>query len=332
MMSKLYAKPLMIVIVLLALVTGTDAPHAIVKAQEDAMPPKAILVTGASSGLGRLIAETLAAKGYQVFAGARKQADLDALNTINNIDAVRLDVTIQSEIDAAVEWVKRQGSLHAIVNNAGVGMMGPLIELDAKDLDFVFGVNVYGPFRITKAFAPLLIESKGRVVNIGSISGFQTRGFYGAYSMSKHAVEAYTDALAIELAKFDVNVSIIDPGGFRSNIGKNIYRRLLSEGMSFEDSLFKEELEGNWALSGGDLSTFHDPEDVVAKVEHALFADNPARRYMVVNEAGLADGTIRAIIEHMVELNHNQPFSYDRDGLVRILDEELTKTNKSPSH
>jgi len=289
------------------------------------VPPKAVLVTGASTGIGRMIAETLAAKGYRVFAGARKQSDLDALNAISNIDAVRLDVTSQSEIDAAVDWVEKQGSLHAIVNNAGVGMMGPLIELDEKDLDFVLGVNVLGPFRITKAFAPLLIESKGRVVNIGSISGFQTRGFYGAYSMSKHAVEAYTDALAIELDKFDIKVSIVDPGGFRSNIGKNIYQRLQEEGMHFDNSLFKEELEGNWALAGGDLSTFKDPEDVVAKVEHALFADNPERRYMVVGDAGLADGTMRAIIEHMVELNHNQPFSYDRDGLIKILDEELAK-------
>lgn len=204
-------------------------------------------------------------------------------------------------------------------------MMGPLIELDEKDLDFVLGVNVLGPFRITKAFAPLLIESKGCVVNIGSISGFQTRGFYGAYSMSKHAIEAYTDALAIELDKFDIKVSIIDPGGFRSNIGKNIYQRLQEEGMHFDNSLFKEELEGNWALAGGDLSTFKDPEDVVAKVEHALFADNPERRYMVVGDAGLADGTMRAIIEHMVELNHKQLFSYDRDGLIKILDEELAK-------
>ena len=86
-------------------------------------------------------------------------------------------------------------------------------------------------------------------------------------------------------------------------------------------------MEGNWALSGGDLSTYQDPEDVVAKVEHALFADNPERRYMVVNDADLAEGTMRAIIEHLVELNHNQPFSYDREGLIRMLDEELAKKN-----
>ena len=325
MLLGLPTKLLIRVVAIFVLVAGAGIQQAVATTKEAAVPPKAILVTGASTGLGRMIAEALAAKGYRVFACARKQADLDALNAISNIDAVRLDVTVQSEIDAAVKWVKKQGGLHAIVNNAGVGMMGPLIELDAKDLDFVMRVNVFGPFRITKAFAPLLIESKGRVVNIGSISGFQTRGFYGAYSMSKHAVEAFTDALAIELDKFDVKVSIVDPGGFRSDIGKNIYNRLKKEGMHFNNSLYKKELEGNWALSGGDLSTFQDPEGVVAKVEHALFADNPERRYMVVNDAGLADSTMRAIIEHMVELNHNQPFSFDRDRLIKILDEELAK-------
>jgi len=332
MLLKLPTKLMISVFAIFVLVAGTGIQHAVAATQDTSIPPKAILVTGASSGLGRMIVEALAAKGHRVYAGARKQADLDSLNAIDNIEAVRLDVTIQSEIDAAVELITKQGSLHAIVNNAGVGMMGPLIELEEKDLDFVLGVNVYGPFRITKAFAPLLIESKGRVVNIGSISGWQSRAFYGAYSMSKHAVEAYTDALAIELDKFDVKVSVIDPGGFRSNIGENIHKRLIEEGMHFEDSLYKKELQGNWALSGGDLSTFKDPEDVVAKVEHALFADNPERRYMVVNEADLAEQTMRAIIEHMVELNHDQPSSYDRDGLIKLLDEELAKKNESPGN
>ncbi|MDH3512326.1 MAG: SDR family oxidoreductase [Gammaproteobacteria bacterium] len=332
MLLKLPTKSIISILAIFVLVASTGFQQAVATTQEEAEPSKAILITGASSGLGRMIAESLAAKGYRVYAGARKQEDLDALNAISNIEAVRLDVTIQSEIDAAVEWVKKQGGLYAIVNNAGVGMMGPLIELEEKDLDFVLGVNVYGPFRITKAFAPLLIESKGRVVNIGSISGWQTRAFYGAYSMSKHAIEAYSDALTLELDKFDVNVSIIDPGGFRSNIGMNIHKRLIEEGMHFDDSLYKEDLKDNWALAGGDLSTFKDPDDVVVKVEHALFADNPQRRYMVVNDADLANNTMRAIIEHMVELNYDQPFSYDRDGLIKLLDEELAKKNESPGN
>lgn len=285
---------------------------------------KAILVTGASSGLGRLLAETLAAKGYFVYAGARKDSDLAALDAIENIRSIRLDVTIQSQIDAAVQTViNGERELYAIVNNAGVGLMAPLIELDEKDLDFIFDVNVYGPFRITRAFAPLLIGSKGRVINIGSIAGFQTRSFYGPYSMSKHALEAFTDTLAIELARFDIRVSIIDPGGFNSDIGKNIYERLKDGGLDTSQSLYRDEWENNWVLAGGDLSMMKGPEDIVARVEHALFDANPQQRYMVVGDAERAERTMKALLHRMLELNQNQVYSYDREGLIKLLDEEL---------
>jgi NAD(P)-dependent dehydrogenase (short-subunit alcohol dehydrogenase family) len=286
----------------------------------------AILVTGASTGSGRMVAETLASRGYFVYAGARKDKDLEALDAIENIQSIRLDVTIQTEIDAAVKTVSKSGrGLYAIVNNAGVGLMAPLIELDEEDLDFIFDVNVYGPYRITRAFAPLLIASKGRVINIGSIAGVQTRTFYGPYSMSKHALEAFTDALAMEMAKFDVKVSVIDPGGFNSNIGKNIYKRLKDRGMNIEDSLYKEEWENNWVLAGGDLSMMKGPEDIVARVEHALFDENPQQRYMVVGDPERADRTMRAMLHRMLQLNENQAYSYDREGLIKLLDEEMKK-------
>ena len=225
-----------------------------------------------------------------------------------------------------MKTVSKSGrGLYAIVNNAGVGLMAPLIELEEEDLDFIFDVNVYGPYRITRAFAPLLIESKGRVINIGSIAGVQTRTFYGPYSMSKHALEAFTDALAMEMAKFDVKVSVIDPGGFNSNIGKNIYKRLRERGMNIEDSLYKEEWENNWVLAGGDLSMMKGPEDIVARVEHALFDENPQQRYMVVGDPERADRTMRAMLHRMLQLNENQAYSYDREGLIKLLDEEMRK-------
>jgi NAD(P)-dependent dehydrogenase (short-subunit alcohol dehydrogenase family) len=289
---------------------------------------QAVLVTGASSGLGRATAETLASQGYFVYAGARKAEDLEALDAIENIQAVRLDVTIQSEIDAAVQTVIDGGrGLYAVVNNAGVGLMAPLIELEEEDLEFILDVNVYGPYRITKAFAPLLIESKGRVVNIGSIAGVQTRTFYGPYSMSKHALEAYTDALAVELAKFDVSVSIIDPGGFRSDIGRNIFERLEAQGLDTENSLYREEWERNWAAGGGEITGVPGPEMVVAVVEHALFDDDPQRRYMIVGDPGRADATMRALLRRMLELNQDQTYTYDREGLLEILDQEIARMN-----
>lgn len=290
---------------------------------------KVVLVTGASTGSGRMIAETLASSGHFVYAGARKEKDLEALNAIENIESIKLDVTIQSEIDLAVQTIAESGrNLHAIVNNAGVGLMAPLIELDEQDLDFIFDVNVYGPYRITRAFAPMLIASKGRVINIGSIAGVQTRLFYGPYSMSKHAMEAFTDALAIEMAKFEVKVSIIDPGGFNSNIGKNIYNRMRANGMNFEDSLYKDEWENNWVLAGGDLSMIKGPQDIVKKVEHALFDEHPQQRYMVVGDPGRAEATMQALLHRMLELNQNQEYTYDREGLIKLLDQEMASLNQ----
>ena len=165
---------------------------------DESRQQRAVLVTGASTGIGRRIAEDLAEKGFYVFAGARKQQDLDALNDIPNIQAVRLDVTVQDEIDAAVQTVADSGKgLYGLVNNAGVFIGGPLIEVDVAEFEWLMDVNVTGVYRVTQAFAPMIIESQGRISTIGSISGNGSGRFFSQYSMSKHAMEAFTDTLAI---------------------------------------------------------------------------------------------------------------------------------------
>ena len=191
----------------------TNAP--LVMGAQSSTLPKAVLVTGASSGIGRKITERLSSQGMFVYAGARAQKDLDELSQIKNVQAVLLDVTVPADIAAAVATVTKAGrGLYGVVNNAGVVVVAPLIEAEEKDLDFIFNVNMYGPYRITKAFAPLLLESKGRVVNISSLNGIVAGPMIGAYSMSKHAVEAYGDALAGELGRFGVRVSLIEPGNY----------------------------------------------------------------------------------------------------------------------
>ena len=281
---------------------------------------KAVLVTGASTGIGREIAETLARDGHFVYAGARKQKDIDALNAIENIQAVRLDVTIQSEIDAAVETVRKGGKgLHGLINNAGIFVGGPLIEMDMEDFHWLMDVNVYGVLRVTKAFAPMIIESKGRISTVGSISGILSGQFSGPYSMSKHAMEAFTDALAVEMEKFGVHVSVIEPGNYDSDIAKTAFARMGEKGGSLEGSYYAEEMTA-WTSQPRDRSIYKGPEEVAEAAVDAMFGENPVRRYMVVPSEEEAGWTIGKAIEELVQLNQWQEYSYTREQLIEKLD------------
>jgi NAD(P)-dependent dehydrogenase (short-subunit alcohol dehydrogenase family) len=287
---------------------------------------KAVLITGASTGIGRNMAETLAAEGHFVYAGARKQADLDELNAIDNIQAIRLDVTVQEEIDAAVETIKSEGrGLYGLINNAGVLVAGPLIEIDEEDLQFQMDVNVFGPYRVTKAFAPLIIESKGRISTTGSISGILSGPFFGAYSISKHAVESYTDSLAAEMAKFDVQVSIIDPGNYNSRVVESMQARMKELGRSAQGSLYEEDMQ-RFIDMPGDRSQYKEPDEVSAAALHAMFDDNPKRRYMVVPNERSAEITIKQMFTELVQLNEGQEYTYDREALIGMLDEALANS------
>lgn len=284
---------------------------------------KAILVTGATTGIGRHLAETLAEAGHFVYAGARKQADMNELNAIDNIMAVRLDVTKQEDIDAAVELVTNEGrGLYGLINNAGVAVLGSLIEIDEDDMQFQMDVNLFGPYRVTKAFAPLLIASKGRVSTTGSISGILSGKLFGPYSMSKHAIEAYADSLAREMEQFGVAVSVVEPGNYNSAIGETLKRRLQEKGVTGEGSLFKEDMEAMLERVGP-REQYKEPAEVSAAFMHFLFDDNPQRRYMVVPNEREANVTIRKIIEETVQLNEMQGYKYSRDELVAMLDEAL---------
>ena len=276
---------------------------------------KAVLVTGASSGIGRKITERLAAEGYFVYAGARSDNDLRALRAIRNVQPLRLDVTKPQDIDAAVSAVKRGGrGLYGLVNNAGIATTATVLDTKMAEFDAVMSVNVYGPWRMTRAFAPLIIASRGRMINISSINGFDAPARLGAYSMSKHALEALTDALAEELAPMGVQVSVIEPGTFKTEIGANEVHRA-----------------GTGAQVAKFISHAKDPAEVAAVVDKALFESNPKRRYMVAPDAQQASVAIQSQIEHLVEINSNQPYAYDRDALVKRLDDALQQArNERP--
>ena len=314
-------------IVATGFVTATSAEAQDAPATSDVGQGRAVLITGASSGIGLKTAEVLAANGFFVYAGARKQADIDMLSAIENIQGVRLDVNVQEDIDAAVETVMAGGrGLYGLINNAGVVILAPLIEVTEEDLEFQLNVNVYGPYRVTKAFAPLLIENEGRVATTGSISGIGTWGLGGPYTMSKHAVEAYTDVLAIELASLGVEVAVVEPGNFKSRITENMIERMREKGYSTEGSMAKERLDR--VLSApADRGQYKEPDEVADAFLHFLTSDSPKRRYMVVPNEAEANFTIRAHILRLVQLNEDQPYAFTRDELMAMIDEAMADSN-----
>jgi NAD(P)-dependent dehydrogenase (short-subunit alcohol dehydrogenase family) len=313
--------------VLALAVPSLDLGRCSLHAQE-VSPQRAVLVTGASTGIGRKTAELLASRGFFVYAGARKASDLAELDAIDNVKSIRLDVTIQEEIDAAVETVRAEGrGLHGLINNAGVAVVAPLIEVDEAEMFFQMDVNVMGPYRVTKAFAPLIIESRGRISTTGSLSGFVTWPLGGPYTMSKHAVEAYSDVLAAEMARFGVKVSVIEPGNYNSQIFPNLIRRLEEQGYTTEGSLYKEQIDGLLGRVEAGLNE-PEPDDVAEAFFHAMSDDNPKGHYLVVPVQREAEVTIRAAFARLVQINEGHEFSYDRDALVRMLDEALERAGR----
>jgi NAD(P)-dependent dehydrogenase (short-subunit alcohol dehydrogenase family) len=267
---------------------------------------RAVLVTGASTGIGRSVVERLSRAGHFVYAGARKSADLRTLGFLENVQPVRLDVTSPEDVGAAFELIARAGrGLYGLVNNAGIATIGPILRGDEQELALVMAVNVHGTYRVTRAMTPLVVAQRGRVVTIGSISGTLASKDVGVYSMSKHALEAFTDSLAAELECLGVGVAIIEPGMFNTRLVANAGARLI----------------GRAQLP--DLSHSASPEAVAEAVAQALFDAKPRRRYLVVTSEAEARKTIQKQITRLVELNEGHSFSFDRAGLIHMLDEAV---------
>lgn len=284
---------------------------------------KAVLITGASTGIGRNMAERLASEGHFVYAGARKKSDLQELDAIDNIMGVRLDVTSQKEVDAAVALIVSEGrGLWGLVNNAGVATSGAVADMEDSDLDFVLNVNVNGVVRVTRAFTPLIVKSKGRIVTTGSIAGILSRPGGSAYSMSKHAMEAFADSLAGEMAPVGVHVSLIEPGSYKSKIRRTTGARI-AQNLEAAGGTVSEDMKEQMKAAAEREVSLEEPDAVSDAAMHALFSDAPRRRYMVVPDQFEAEITIRKALQEMVQLNEGHKYSYDRDQLVEMLDQVL---------
>ncbi|MBD3230348.1 MAG: SDR family NAD(P)-dependent oxidoreductase [Candidatus Lokiarchaeota archaeon] len=240
-----------------------------------------VLITGASTGIGRATAEFLASNGFMIYAGARKKRDLDALNKIDGIVSIRLDVQKSDQISEAVDFIKkRKTGLYGLINNAGVAYAGALMDMPIEFMEKQFDINLFGVHRITKAFFPLIYETKGRIIMISSDSGFFATPFFGPYCSSKFALEGYSDSLRRELLLHGVKVIIIEPGRIKTPIwdkGKKLFEK-------FSESIFSERAKkiGEYAIEKGKTKGL--PPIEVAKVIHrALTKKKPKLRYLIAS-------------------------------------------------
>ena len=252
---------------------------------------KTVVITGASTGIGEATALYLAKHGWRVYAGVRKQSDADALSASSegDIRPLILDVTRQEHLETAVRTVSetlKGETLTGLVNNAGIANMGPLAIQPLDDFKAHFEVNVFGLLRASQAFAPLLGMDKsrtgapGRIVNITSVGGRISAPFLGAYTATKHAVEAITDTLRRELVIFGIDAIAVGPGSVKTPIWDKAEEANSDgpySGSAWSDALKQFE---QVMLKGGRDGL--PPEQIAKVIEIALEDATPRARYSPV--------------------------------------------------
>lgn len=252
-----------------------------------------VLITGASTGIGAACAVACAGRGMTVFAGVRSHDAGERLVKAGGtrIVPIALDVTDTVSIGEAVEMVRRRVGLlglWGLVNNAGIAIGSPLELIPIDQLRRQIDVNVIGQVAVTQAFLPLLRQARGRIVNMGSIAGRGTIPIMGPYSASKHALEALTDAMRLELSPWGIEVSIVEPGAIATpiwekstKVGDELAAAVGSEGRALYGNMVQRV-----QAAVADAAKRAIPAETVAKVVlHALTAPRPKTRYLVGTDA-----------------------------------------------
>ncbi|MCP1184527.1 SDR family oxidoreductase [Paenibacillus sp. 1781tsa1] len=265
-----------------------------------------VVVTGTSSGIGRATAEQLAAEGFHVLAGVRRQEDADKIKQ-KNIEPVILDITAIDTLRALAERVEQDPlgrPLRAVVNNAGIAVNAPLEMVPLDELRRQIEVSVIGQVAVIQALTPALLKSGGRVVNIGSVGGKISMPGFGIYSAAKYAMEAINDSLRREMSSFGLKVIMITPGGVSTSLSEKgvttanrLSKLMTPDQHRRHDRLFdavKAQAE-SWATSG------IPPEKVAEVVSRAIHASNPRTRYTAGRDSALLTRLVRILPDKLLD-------------------------------
>jgi len=251
------------------------------------MPIRAVMITGASSGIGKACALHLDGLGFRVFAGVRKASDADALRqeASERLMPVFLEVTDIESVAAAARTVADstgETGLAGLVNNAGMVVSGPLAFLPVDELRRQLEVNVVGQVTVTKFFLPSLCLGQGRIVNMGSVSGRSALPFMGSYAASKFALRALNDTLRMELRRWGIRVALIEPGAVRTPLwGKSIALadEMMQQMPEHAHAVYGSALQRVRAHAEGLMQAGAPASVVVKAVTHALTAKRPRTYY-----------------------------------------------------
>lgn len=246
---------------------------------------KTILITGCSSGIGHCVAKALHAKGYRVFATARRQESIDMLLN-EGLESFHLDLMDSNSINLAVEEVMRRtdGQLYALFNNGAYGLPGAIEDLSREALRDQFETNVFGWQELTNLVLPVMRkQGYGRIIQNSSVLGFVSLPFRGAYNATKYAIEGLSDTMRLELKGTHIYVSLIEPGPISSQFRANAIR-MLAKYVDVKKSIHHERYQGvlkRLNKKGPAVPFTLPPEAVLKRVIHALEANKPQPRYYV---------------------------------------------------
>jgi NAD(P)-dependent dehydrogenase (short-subunit alcohol dehydrogenase family) len=253
---------------------------------------RAVLITGASTGIGRATALRLDAAGWKVFAGVRKEADADSLGEAGSerLTPLILDITDAGQIAAAAARVEAEaeGGLDGLVNNAGVAIPGPLETLAIDDFRRQVEVNMTGHVAVTQALLPSIRAARGRIVFISSIGGRVAFPLTGAYHAAKFGIEAVGDVFRQELRPWGIAVSIVEPGSIDTPIWERGERTADELGTPEREALYGKTVERYRKVIKDTAERGIPPEKAAKTIEHALTASRPKARYLVGLEAKVA--------------------------------------------
>jgi short-subunit dehydrogenase len=234
---------------------------------------KVVLITGASSGIGKSIAEYLSSKGFIVYGTSRnpKKEDL-------TFHLIALDVLNKASIDKAIQQIfDKEGKIDVLINNAGMGITGPIEDTPIEEMKRSFDTNFFGAIEVMKAVLPTMRAQKsGIIINITSIAGYMGLPFRGVYSASKGALELISEATNMEVNQFGIKVVNVAPGDFATNIAAGRYHTPV-----FENSAYKKSYQENLELMDSHVSKGMNPQKMAIKIHKIINTPNPNIHYKV---------------------------------------------------